>query len=71
MWTDPFLIGTRTAWTCYLDINNCYYAARYWYDGAYVANAREDVAEVALQYLQYNRTYMGRMGCLSSRSSAY
>lgn len=32
-------------------INGTPYAARYWYDGAYMDQAKEDAAEVALRTL--------------------
>jgi hypothetical protein len=33
-------------------------AARYWYDGQYINNAKEDAAEVALSFLQnHNRVH--------------
>ncbi|KAH9842055.1 hypothetical protein Tdes44962_MAKER07715 [Teratosphaeria destructans] len=41
--------GGRTAWSCEVVVGHQTIRARYWYDGQYVANAREDAAEVALQ----------------------
>ena len=43
--------GGRTAWSCTVNIGGQHIAARYWYDGQYVNNAREDAAERALQAL--------------------
>jgi hypothetical protein len=43
-------IGGRTAWSCRVSVGGQDLGARYWYDGQYVNNAREDAAEVALQY---------------------
>ena len=34
-----------------MNVAGRYVPARYWYDGQYVNNAREDAAEVALQQL--------------------
>ncbi|OJJ46387.1 hypothetical protein ASPZODRAFT_16155 [Penicilliopsis zonata CBS 506.65] len=43
--------GGRTAWSSTVTISGQNIAARYWYDGQYINNAREDAAEVALQAL--------------------
>ncbi|KAI9874052.1 MAG: hypothetical protein M1830_010251 [Pleopsidium flavum] len=43
--------GGRTAWSSTVTIEGQNIAARYWYDGQYVNNAKEDAAEVALQQL--------------------
>ncbi|PVH98013.1 hypothetical protein DM02DRAFT_475026, partial [Periconia macrospinosa] len=40
--------GGRTAWSCTLSVAGETFAARYWYDGQYVQNAKEDAAELAL-----------------------
>lgn len=45
------LIGGRTAWSCTVQVGSQVVQARYWYDGQYVNNAREDAAEKALQLL--------------------
>ncbi|KAK2760186.1 hypothetical protein FQN54_002253 [Arachnomyces sp. PD_36] len=42
------LEGGRTAWSARVNIQGQLYSARYWYDGQYVNNAKEDAAEVAL-----------------------
>ncbi|KAF3768466.1 hypothetical protein M406DRAFT_30489, partial [Cryphonectria parasitica EP155] len=39
--------GQRTAWTSFVIIANCSFPARFWYDGKFLNNAREDAAEVA------------------------
>lgn len=44
-------IGGRTAWSCAVNVAGQNVSARYWYDGQYVNNAREDAAERALQVL--------------------
>ncbi|KAF2235528.1 hypothetical protein EV356DRAFT_111117 [Viridothelium virens] len=44
--------GGRTAWSCTVLVEGHYIPARYWYDGQYVHNAKEDAAEVALQRLR-------------------
>ncbi|KAJ5734282.1 hypothetical protein N7493_003068 [Penicillium malachiteum] len=43
--------GGRTAWSSTVTVSNRNVAARYWYDGQYINNAKEDAAEVALQVL--------------------
>lgn len=43
--------GGRTAWSCVLSVAGHTFAARYWYDGHYMHNAKEDAAEVALRIL--------------------
>ena len=52
------LIGGRTAWSSTVTIpsptsptNQQTVQARYWYDGTYINNAKEDAAEVALRVL--------------------
>lgn len=44
--------GGRTAWSSTVFVSGKTVSARYWYDGQYVNNAKEDAAEVALQHLQ-------------------
>ncbi|KAF2455132.1 hypothetical protein BDY21DRAFT_79644 [Lineolata rhizophorae] len=43
--------GGRTAWSCTIEVEGRRIPARYWYDGNFIHNAREDAAEMALQYL--------------------
>ena len=43
------LPGGRTAWSCTVTVGSQTVHARFWYDGQYVNNAREDAAERALQ----------------------
>ncbi|KAF2035239.1 hypothetical protein EK21DRAFT_107363 [Setomelanomma holmii] len=43
--------GGRTAWSTVTTINGVHYPARFWYDGDYVAQAKEDSAEIALRTL--------------------
>ncbi|KAF9892342.1 hypothetical protein FE257_002119 [Aspergillus nanangensis] len=43
--------GGRTAWSSIVTIEGRNISARYWYDGQYVHNAKEDAAEVALKQL--------------------
>ncbi|CAK1363806.1 hypothetical protein CB0940_04192 [Cercospora beticola] len=43
--------GGRTAWSCVVTVQGTPISARFWYDGQYVNNAREDAAERALQML--------------------
>ncbi|KAJ5222556.1 uncharacterized protein N7469_008796 [Penicillium citrinum] len=42
--------GGRTAWSSTVTVQGQNYAARYWYDGQYINNAKEDAAEVALKF---------------------
>ena len=44
--------GGRTAWSAIADVNGHICQARFWYDGQYVHNAKEDAAEQALLYLK-------------------
>ncbi|KAK5467560.1 hypothetical protein LTS15_000533 [Exophiala xenobiotica] len=44
--------GGRTAWSATVTIQGQNLAARYWYDGQYLNNAKEDVAEVACTRLR-------------------
>ncbi|KAH8729010.1 hypothetical protein GQ44DRAFT_575508, partial [Phaeosphaeriaceae sp. PMI808] len=48
--------GGRTAWSSKIYINGVSYAARFWYDGEFLAQAKEDCAEIAL------RTLTGTLG---------
>jgi len=43
--------GGRTAWSTIAVVNNVQYPARFWYDGAFMEQAREDAAEIALRKL--------------------
>jgi len=43
--------GGRTAWSSKVTIDGHSLSARYWYDGRYLNNAKEDVAEVAYNWL--------------------
>ncbi|KAJ5201699.1 uncharacterized protein N7498_006362 [Penicillium cinerascens] len=43
--------GGRTAWSSTVCVQGQNIAARYWYDGQYINNAKEDAAEVALKML--------------------
>ncbi|KFX87360.1 hypothetical protein O988_03004 [Pseudogymnoascus sp. VKM F-3808] len=43
--------GGRTAWSSTVTVSGQSIAARYWYDGQYLNNAKEDAAEVALKAL--------------------
>ncbi|TLD30312.1 hypothetical protein PspLS_02587 [Pyricularia sp. CBS 133598] len=43
--------GGRTAWSSQVTIYNQTHAARFWYDGKNLHNAREDAAEVAWNWL--------------------
>lgn len=41
--------GGRTAWSSTVEVQGLTIPARFWYDGQYIHNAKEDAAEVALQ----------------------
>ncbi|KAF2718626.1 hypothetical protein K431DRAFT_212180, partial [Polychaeton citri CBS 116435] len=43
--------GGRTAWSCTVTVQGQTCQARFWYDGAFVNNAKEDASERALQML--------------------
>ncbi|KAE9370447.1 hypothetical protein N431DRAFT_343057 [Stipitochalara longipes BDJ] len=43
--------GGRTAWSSTVTVQGQNIAARFWYDGQHVNNAKEDAAEVALKHL--------------------
>ncbi|OQE22319.1 hypothetical protein PENSTE_c010G06079 [Penicillium steckii] len=49
-WQDQ-LSGGRTAWSSTVTVQGQNIAARYWYDGQYINNAKEDAAEVAVKLL--------------------
>ena len=44
-------LGGRTAWSSTVTVQGQQISARFWYDGQYVDNAKEDAAEVALKHL--------------------
>ncbi|KAJ5935599.1 hypothetical protein N7466_005146 [Penicillium verhagenii] len=44
-------VGGRTAWSSTVTVSGKNVAARYWYDGQYINNAKEDAAEYALKQL--------------------
>lgn len=44
--------GGRTAWSATVDVAGRNFAARYWYDGQYINNAKEDASEVAIMALK-------------------
>lgn len=44
--------GGRTAWSSQVTIQGQTLAARYWYDGKNLNNAKEDAAECALNWLR-------------------
>ncbi|KAI1618164.1 hypothetical protein EDD37DRAFT_646976 [Exophiala viscosa] len=56
--------GGRTAWSATVTIQGQNLAARYWYDGQYINNAKEDAAEVAC-------TKLRNPSITASRSDSY
>lgn len=56
------LSGGRTAWSSTVTVQGQNVAARYWYDGQFINNAKEDAAEVALMRLnQQPRSPTGQL----------
>lgn len=51
MHADWVTKGGRTAWSSTVTIQGQTFTARYFYDGQYIDNAKEDAAEVALTVL--------------------
>lgn len=48
-------LGGRTAWSSTVTVQGRNIPARYWYDGQFINNAKEDAAEMALmQFAQPN-----------------
>jgi len=47
--------GGRTAWSSAVDVHGRTYNARFWYDGKYIENAKEDAANVALERIEEAR----------------
>ncbi|GKT44200.1 uncharacterized protein ColSpa_04381 [Colletotrichum spaethianum] len=45
------LEGGRTAWSSRVTVHGRTLSARFWYDGKNLNNAKEDAAEMALNYL--------------------
>jgi len=58
--------GGRTAWSATVTIQGQNVAARYWYDGQFLNNAKEDAAEVACTKIRNpsitNSTFRGQSG---------
>jgi len=58
--------GGRTAWSATVTIQGQNVAARYWYDGQFLNNAKEDAAEVACTKLRNpsitNQTHRSQPG---------
>lgn len=52
MFLTDAIPGGRTAWSCAVVIGGSKVTARFWYDGQFVNNAKEDAAEVALIQLK-------------------
>lgn len=46
------LLGGRTAWSATVTVQGFNLAARYWYDGQYIENAKDDAAEVMITKLR-------------------
>ncbi len=44
-------LGGRTAWSSGVTVRGCSFSARFWYDDRNLSNAKEDAAEMALNWL--------------------
>ncbi len=51
--------GGRTAWTSKVTVSGQCIPGRYWFDGHYIDNAKEDAAELALKKI-FNAKMRGR-----------
>lgn len=49
-------VGGRTAWSTIVAVNGVPYSARFWYDGKYVEQAKQDAAEVAFTAITGRQT---------------
>ncbi|KAK5062623.1 hypothetical protein LTR84_004696 [Exophiala bonariae] len=63
--------GGRTAWSATVTIQGQNLAARYWYDGQYLNNAKEDAAEVACTKLRNPSISSSQSTSYRSSSSSY
>lgn len=64
--------GGRTAWSSTVTVQGQNIAARYWYDGQYINNAKEDAAEVALMRLNHQpRSHGVYQGQLFPQTNGY
>jgi len=69
--------GGRTAWSSTVTIQGTKFAARYFYDGQFTNNAKEDAAEVALTVLLSRRlsstatTLSGQLYAQNQTMTAY
>ncbi|KAJ5096185.1 hypothetical protein NUU61_005541 [Penicillium alfredii] len=70
-WQDR-LRGGRTAWSSTVTVQGQNVAARYWYDGQFINNAKEDAAEMALKVLneppRASTVYPGQLSSQQSPS---
>ncbi|KAF2733030.1 hypothetical protein EJ04DRAFT_298764 [Polyplosphaeria fusca] len=48
--------GGRTAWSCVAVVQGTHYSARFWYDGQYADQSREDASEMAWRTITGNLT---------------
>lgn len=63
--------GGRTAWSATVTVQGQNLAARYWYDGQYLNNAKEDAAEVACTKLRNPSISSSQATSYRSSSSSY
>ena len=52
--------GGRTAWSSTVEVQGMTFQARFWYDGQFVHNAKEDAAQSALDRLKAGAGSDGR-----------
>ncbi|CAI7637135.1 unnamed protein product [Penicillium bialowiezense] len=73
-WQDQ-LQGGRTAWSSTVTVQGQNIAARYWYDGQYINNAKEDAAEMALKTLNQqprsSTVYPGQLFPQGTQTAGY
>ncbi|AEO64319.1 uncharacterized protein THITE_62987, partial [Thermothielavioides terrestris NRRL 8126] len=62
--------GGRTAWSSMVTVNGAVHAARFWYDGKNLNNAKEDAAEVALGWLYQSASSFSALSPAASSPSS-
>ncbi|KAL2262869.1 hypothetical protein VTK26DRAFT_9195 [Humicola hyalothermophila] len=62
--------GGRTAWSSAVTVFGKSLQARFWYDGKYINNAKEDAAEVALKRMGYCPSSGSNSGSPSTSASS-
>ncbi|KAK4126890.1 hypothetical protein N657DRAFT_677606 [Parathielavia appendiculata] len=62
--------GGRTAWSSTVTVYGSTHSARFWYDGKNLNNAKEDAAEVALQWLNQSASSASGSSAASSPATS-